>query len=89
MDYRRIALAEIDLQSLTPCKVTAKWYGTQDHSRWVLRSPGDGLSGASYYKIWNPTYVRRDNILAAIESGFYDERTVPALQSTRVSAAAT
>jgi hypothetical protein len=34
-----------------------------------------------YYKIWNPSYVRRDNILAAIESGFYDERTVPALQS--------
>jgi hypothetical protein len=34
-----------------------------------------------YYKIWNPTYVSRDNIVAAVEAGFYDERTVPALQA--------
>jgi hypothetical protein len=81
MSCRRIALAEISLRSLTPCKVTPKWYGTQDHSRWVLRRSEDGQSGPVYYKIWNPSYVRRDNILAAIESGFYDERTVPALQA--------
>ena len=32
-----------------------------------------------YAKIWNPTYVRRDNVLRALDAGFYDDQTTPAL----------
>ncbi len=81
MNYCSIQLAEISLRDLTPFKITVKHYGTQDHSRWVLRDATGGKPNAFFYKIWNPSYVRRDNILAAIASGFYDERTVPALHA--------
>ena len=57
------------------------WFGEQDHSRWVFRTPRKyRIAGVQdlYLKIWNPTYIRRDNILAGIQSRFYDEQTVPA-----------
>ena len=79
MNYRTIRLTDIAMRTLTPFKVSLAHYGAQDHSRWVLRGAPAGGTDTFFYKIWNPTYVRRDNILAAIESGFYDERLVPAL----------
>ena len=79
MNGRTIRLTDIEVRTLTPFKVSLAHYGAQDHSRWVFRGPLPGSSDTFFYKIWNPAYVRRDNILAAIESGFYDERMVPAL----------
>ena len=79
MNYHTIRLTDIAVRTLTPYKVTLAHYGVQDHCRWVLRGLLPGSTDTFFYKIWNPTYVRRDNILAAIESGFYDERMVPAL----------
>lgn len=38
-----------------------------------------------FFKIWNETYIRRDNILNGLEVGFYDEKTVPALEGIIVS----
>lgn len=81
MNYRTTALADLPLRALTPHKVTLAHYGAQDHCRWVFRGHSAGSADPLFYKVWNPSYVRRDNILAAIASGFYDERTVPALHS--------
>ncbi|MDJ0701046.1 MAG: hypothetical protein QNJ07_14430 [Woeseiaceae bacterium] len=78
MEYSTIQLTDISISNLTPVKISLRHYGEQDHCRWVFRESQGGGSNTLFYKIWNPSYVRRDNILAAIASGFYDERTVPA-----------
>lgn len=72
-----IHLGDINLSSLKLIKETCQWIGDQDHSRWIFRSHTSG----NYFKIWNTTYVRRDHILRGLESGFYDESTVPAFQT--------
>lgn len=79
MTILTIKLADINLFALTPHKVTLVRYGTQDHSRWVFRGSLGGSTEEYFYKIWNPAYIRRDNILAAIDSGFCDDCLVPAL----------
>ena len=76
--YRTVGLTEIPLDKLVAVKVTLTRFGTQDHRRWVFRST-EACAEMYFYKIWNPTYVRRDNILTAIASGFIDDDTVPAL----------
>ena len=81
MNYLTTPLADVPLRALTPHKVTLAHYGAQDHCRWVFRGRTADGADPLFYKIWNPSYVRRENILAAIESGFYDERSVPALHS--------
>ena len=53
-----------------------RYWEEQDHSRWVFYDEKNRL----YYKIWNDTYVRRDNILNGINSGFYDNTTCPGLK---------
>lgn len=60
-----------DLRLMTGAK--ERWYGDQDHSRWVY---GDRVS-KRVYKIWNQTYVRRDNLLQALKAGFFDEKLIP------------
>ncbi|WP_221249214.1 hypothetical protein [Desulfuromonas versatilis] len=80
----KIELSDIDLDRLALVKEVYDWYGEQDHSRWVFKSGNISWSGKPqevYLKIWNPTHVRRDNILQGIDSGFYDEQTTPALKS--------
>ncbi len=57
-------------------------YGDQDHVRWTFRQKS--WHGTLYYKVWKPTYIRRNGILLGLESGFYDETTVPALKSILV-----
>ena len=55
-------------------------YGDQDHQRWTYRRRG--FKGRMlYYKIWNPTYVRRNNMIDAIKAGFYDDVLTPALRA--------
>jgi hypothetical protein len=84
MRYPTIQLTEIPLRELTPYNVTLAHFGTQDHCRWVLRDVQPASLDTLFYKVWNPTYVRRDNILAAIEATFYDEQLVPALSAVIV-----
>ena len=72
-------LTDVPLRDLVPEKVTIAWIRGQDHSRWVLRTRKNRDATGRFYKIWNPSYVRRDNILSAVEAGFYDDRTTPAL----------
>lgn len=76
-----VELRDIPLPRLVLVKETFAWIDGRDHSRWLFRTPhasnGDGL----FYKIWNPSYLRRDHILRGVESGFYDETTTPALQA--------
>lgn len=79
MNHRAIQLTDIPLRDLVPVKVTVCWIRGRDHSRWVLRTRHNGDKDGRYFKIWNPTYVRRDSILSAIACGFYDDRTTPAL----------
>lgn len=76
--YRSASLSEIPLETLVPVKVTLSRCGSQDHDRWVFRSRGSDTE-AYFYKIWNSTYVRRDNLLDAIACGFVDDETAPAL----------
>lgn len=79
--YRRFD--ERRLRTMRLVRARLNWYGEQDHQRWTYlhrRSCGRAL----YYKVWNPTYVRRDNMLRAIESGFYDEELTPALRALLV-----
>lgn len=57
----------------------------QDHARAVYRTPPDFvLNNESdfYIKVWEESYIRRDNLLRALKAGFYDETTVPALRGS-------
>lgn len=73
--YDILQLTDINLSKLKLVKETYLWLGDQDHSRWVFQT----RAGDLFFKIWNPTYVRRDHLLGGVESGFYDETTIPAL----------
>ncbi len=80
--YATVQLADIDLSELKLLKEACHRFGDQDHSRWLFRTRRRSPGGEDlYFKIWNPTYVRRDNLLRGIESGFYDEATTPALRA--------
>jgi len=68
-----ISLDTLDVPSFELIKQRVSSYHNQDHSRWVFRKDG------KYYKVWNDTYIRRNNILSGIASGFYDDDTCPAL----------
>ena len=74
---KRIMLDTIDVSKLENIKSREKWYGTQDHSRWLFLDKKQNL----YYKIWNDTYIRKDCVPQAIDSGFYDNDNVPALHA--------
>jgi hypothetical protein len=78
-----IQLTDIDLSELKLVKETYRWFGDQDHSRWVFRTRASSSEGQGsfYFKIWNPTYIRRDHVLRGLESGFYDESTIPAFHA--------
>jgi hypothetical protein len=72
---KKISLDEIDVSKLTSIKSREKWYGTQDHSRWIFYDSDNKL----YYKIWNDSYIRKNTIPSAINSEFYDEELLPSL----------
>jgi len=72
----QFSLDEIDVSKFQSIKSREKWYGHQDHSRWIFYDEDNKL----YYKIWNDTYIRRNTIVEAFESGFYDEKLLPALE---------
>ncbi len=77
VDYSELTFAD---QHLVRKRV--RCVGGQDHSRSVYRGPrlAAQVEGSSLlYKVWNPTYARRGNILDGLESGFYDSTTAPAL----------
>jgi hypothetical protein len=84
MTYPALELSEIDLPRLKLVKEVVQWFGDQDHSRWVFQAPKNyqlAGEGGLFLKIWNPSYIRRDNLLTAIEAGFYDQELTPALQA--------
>ena len=72
---KQISLDSVDVSKLISIKSREKWYGNQDHSRWIFKDKKNKL----YYKIWNETYIRKNTIPIAIESGFYDEKLLPSL----------
>jgi hypothetical protein len=72
MDYKIISLDSFNPLDMNMIKSREKWYGGNDHSRWVFEDSG------LYYKIWNETYIRKDGVKLGIDCGFYDETTVPA-----------
>ena len=74
--YSSFQLDEIDFTDLVLTHKRESIHDGQDHSRWVYYDKNNNL----YYKLWNPTYIRRDNIIGGIKSGFYDEQTTPALK---------
>jgi hypothetical protein len=75
-------LSDIDFARLQLVKEVVRWYGDQDHSRWIFAGSLDEYrESRAFVKVWNPTYVRRDNVVRGIEVGFYDARTTPALQA--------
>ncbi|WIY24324.1 hypothetical protein [Parasedimentitalea psychrophila] len=83
MQLDHIELSQINFHALNVQKVVRKHFGDQDHSRWVF-STSNGSEGGSdrlFYKIWNRSHIRCDNILAALDIGFYDEVTTPALRA--------
>jgi hypothetical protein len=81
--YDTIQLTSISLSELKLVKETCRWFGDQDHSRWVFQTRGSGFGEKNglVFKIWNPTYIRRDHLLRGIECGFYDETTIPAFHA--------
>jgi len=83
MTLPHLPLRDLPIGALRLVKETVLHFGDQDHTRWVFRVPRRcrvlGSRTACYAKVWNPTYVRRDNILRAIDAGFYDQDTTPAL----------
>ena len=83
MTPARIDLSSIDLPAMSLVVERIVHRNGQDHSRWVFlsRSSAEPL----YYKVWNPGYVRRDNLLMGLESGLYTPATVPALKAVIMS----
>jgi hypothetical protein len=79
-DYDIFDLAAIDLARLELVKETYGWIDGQDHSRWVLRNTPEDRQKTLYFKIWNPTHIRRDNLVAGLQAGFYTRETVPAFK---------
>jgi len=71
MKYDIVHLNSFNPLDMQLIKYREKWYGSDDHSRWVFKN--DNL----YYKIWNETYVRKDGVKTGLDCGFYDETTVP------------
>ena len=76
--YKSFNLDEIDFSQLSLIKKREKKYRDQDHSRWIYNDKLNSL----YYKIWNSTYIRRNNVEEGILSKFYTEETTPALVGT-------
>ena len=74
--YNSYQLDKIDFISLNLIHKRESTYGDQDHARWIYYDKHNNL----YYKLWNPTYIRKNNIIGGIESGFYDNETTPALK---------
>tara|TARA_R100000734_G_C3318250_1_gene112214 strand:- start:3804 stop:4325 length:522 start_codon:yes stop_codon:yes gene_type:complete len=72
MKYKIISLDSFNPLNMNLVKSREKWYGSDDHSRWVFEE------GGLYYKIWNKTYIRRNQVKFGIDCKFYDETTVPA-----------
>jgi len=72
----QFSLDEIDVSKFQSIKSREKWYDYQDHSRWIFYDKKNKL----YYKLWNDTYVRKNTIIEAFESGFYDEQLLPAFK---------
>lgn len=83
MQIETIELSQIDFRALDVQKVVRARYGKQDHSRWIFSTRSEASANGSrlFYKVWNRNHIRRDNLLAALESGFYDSSTVPALRA--------
>ena len=83
MTLPHLPLRDLPIGELLLIKETVAWFGYQDHTRWVFRVPRRcrvlGSRTTYYAKVWNSTYVRRENVLRALEVGFYDEDTTPAL----------
>lgn len=79
MKVETVPLSSIDVDRLVLMVERIVWRGGVDHSRWVFRSPrGDPLP--MVYKIWNPGYVRAENVLTGIAHGLYTDTTVPGLR---------
>ena len=72
MRLKIFSLTELDLTSMYSVKELICWYGNQDHLRWILKD------GNFFYKIWNPTSIRKNNLLKALDVDFYDENLIPA-----------
>ena len=74
--YNSFQLDEIDFTNLKVIHQRESVYEGQDHARWVYYDKNNNL----YYKLWNPTYIRKNNVLEGIENKFYDNTTTPALK---------
>ena len=74
--YNSFQLDEIDFTNLKVIHRRESVYEGQDHARWVYYDKNNNL----YYKLWNPTYIRKNNVLEGIENKFYDNTTTPALK---------
>ena len=82
MECDKIKLSDINFSQLQLVKESTSSINGQDHSRWVFKQTirSDRTSPRSrYFKIWNPNHVRRDNVIHALQSGFYDETIASAL----------
>lgn len=78
MNFETFQLADIDFTTLKLTKENVFWDGNRDDSRWMFRSTRRSRVADQrdlYFKVWNPTFIRRDNILTGIDIGFYDELT--------------
>ena len=71
--YNIISLDTIDVESMTLASDRVKFYKNQDHSRWVYYDKENDL----YYKLWNETYIRKNNVITGFLSGFYDMELIP------------
>ena len=74
MKYKIINLDELNLEDSDLIKEREVWHNNQDHSRWVYFNKKENL----YYKLWNETYIRKDNVKLGIDVGFYDRKLIPA-----------
>ena len=76
-NYNIISLDTIDVESMKIVSERTKFYTNQDHSRWVYYDESNNL----YYKLWNETYIRKNNVITGFLSGFYDMELVPSFVS--------
>jgi hypothetical protein len=75
-----IALNALDLGRMSLIRQLVEHRGGEDHSRWVLGGPSPDGTEPWVYKVWNPSYVRRDTLGPALALGLYGRDVVPAFR---------
>ncbi len=68
-------LEELPLEKMNIVQERNTWFQGQNHRRIIYYHEKE----RAYYKIWDVDYIRKENFLNGLNSGFFDKTLIPAL----------